>query len=620
MFSALFWKHVRQAKRLVWYGLFSGVVLPPLWIAMLGHDDLVDGLDMALVPMINGLIAISILTGDAFEKSEPFLRERPISPVVVWLSRLAAAASVTVAVNLLAFASYVVSLRVTGVAVTAEDLGRAAMLCAIGVPFSLISPLFVSGLGLTGGSAAITSILGLGAMLFAGGRLVMSFMGVMTWAASFLVVSLFLVGAALSLSAAAFGEPNGRGRRLRTAILAVLGVLLFTPAFLAGTTWVAQRAPFAKGERVTQVLPGPAGRSALTCVGLEGKDLTRCWLLSAGATPRPFFGAHVRGAAWSPTGDRLAVASSGGRFGSTELFGTTIHVLDVAGHESPNPEWFGTGDGYPQEVIWAGDRLLFRLETFDVDARFLFRNGHRAAQPAFEIPKASCARLLGSTSDGAAYVAVFSGKFSRSQEPVSAGPVANGEPVSIRVVRFAPGAERPEEKPVLERAALTGLIDRTFLSRSGHLLFVPLAAGAEVDDLLTGASVPFGLGPGATKAVWLEGDRLAWIDGERLLVGRAGETPREVRSGLAHAQIEAAPNGRALLLTEHQADAADSIVRRVALCDVDAGRCAYLAAVADAGSVTRIAWIADDTLLRVRDRVIELVPLARPDAARPAWD
>lgn len=112
MFSALFWKHVRQARGIFWGGLAAAVLLPPLCLLLAaGHVKLplrIGVLEtttvmgefttrlmlLVVLPVVTIAVGLQVFGGDLAAHTEPFVIERPASRPLLWTARLAAALAV----------------------------------------------------------------------------------------------------------------------------------------------------------------------------------------------------------------------------------------------------------------------------------------------------------------------------------------------------------------------------------------------------------------------------------------------------------------------------------------------------------------------------------------------
>lgn len=569
MFRALLWKEWRQLALIRWGGIALGAVLPAAFLAGaelsqrgllptgtvkgyaprdLMFELLPAALAFGLWPLISLISVIQALTGDRAAGTESFLLERPVSRASTWGARLATS-----------LVSVVVVIAGTG----AIAAGAAAL---TGAPptigWSRWTLLTLGGVGLAllaylGGAIAASLVpsqlaaLLLGVILGALPVLLGAQLAVVFMFARFggiflaIIVPLVLLPAFIVGSWLAFcrGEPAGRGRIRRTLTLlgAALGGTLVLFVALAP---VAVRASARIGQHA--VSPAPSGGRAF--VG-SAQGMGGGWLVDvASGARRRFIPPPVSEIAWRPDGSEIAVLTWSGPLGSFR--------------------------GSPRiDIRSAGDGKLLRSIPF-ADEQF----AHGVAW----------------AKDGLVVVVGEEGSTSQAVEVID--PVqGTRRPTGFRSDRWSMALSGPIEdgRVFVRRATVVKLSDNRTVPRGYQLIPVDVA-GARVGSPMTDASGaelvlsgwPLGLSRsgafarvvdpndesaaarlvdlrgnvapvpavGTSRARWLAGDRLVWIesvgDRKRMLIASPGAAPVALREWqVASIGIEPSPDGRAVFVT-----------------------------------------------------------------------
>lgn len=651
MFSALFWKHVRQVRSLFWQGtafvvvtLVLGFVLKisgsPFGLGFVptsiteSWDDMAPSMLMFFVlPMATLAFVVQVLSGDAAEGCEEFLGSRPVRRETLWSARIGAALALSVV--LAAASAFVAALLATG----HTSLAAAFWIFGSLVLLAATAGFFVVSIGAQRMSGIIVGfmvMLGLTTMSVSLGE---TFEPVRRWSALWCMFAPFAISLALLWTTRAVGEPAGRGRLARGTATLVAGFALCIPTFLYGADVLARRPPHSPDELSRDVRPSPRGEAFV--VGATNRNALRAWLLPArGDGPRAFLQAPVQTLAWTPDGATLALVTRAGAHG-TARSRPLVRFLDDHGAETrPAVTLWDTGT-HPIEAMWAGDRVLLRaFATTEKPDIWVVRSGVPAWR--FHLADFGAVRLLGASADGTAYIAQYDGGQRPSdfaprseRDRIESDPKSAAVHVWLKVFRLRPGADAPDEQPVLAVPDVSTIPGAAHLSRDGRLFYYLEQGTPKVVDLATGATVPFAMRGAVAKVAWLDLNRLLWSEapgtpGEaagasaesRAFVAGAGEEPREIAHGLRWILPEPSPDGRRVLVTEVEGVQGGRRPLAYWLYDDTTQRWSSLDAIGGRGTslATRLWWAGNHTLLRTTADAIELVPLAEPGKARRIWD
>ncbi len=638
MFSALFWKHVRQVRSLFWQAaalvvvaLFLGVSFCAGNIQLGGDaaaykqwDSIVSAVLLLMVlPLAAIAFAVRIVAGDDEDGTESFLAARPVRPLTRIAARVAAALTLSLALacaSTLVLAPFVRDLTKIGeLAFLFAGLALNASTCALAAVIAGARGVRAVILGW-----ALMFGLNLGVMWLAD-----LFEPVKRWAAVWSVLAPFGLMLAVLFATRGFGEPAGRGRRARGVAVFVVGVMLIVPTFLYGAAAIARRPPV-PAEIAGDVRASSTGQSVV--VGASDRNMLRAWLVGVpGGAAQAFFPAPIHAACWTTDGMTLALVTRAGANGTARSKPLVRFLSGTGGETRPPVELWDEGTN-PIEAYWAGDRVLLRtFATTDRPDVWVVRSGVPASR--FHLADFGAVRLLGAAPDGTAYIAQYDGGKRPSdfasrgeRERSDVDPKSPEIHVWLKVFRLRADAREPDATPVLAIPDVSTIPGAAQLSRDGRLFYVLEQGTPKVVDLATGATVPFALHGAVTKVAWLAGNRLLWSEGApgeaRVLVAGAGEEPREVAHGMRWILPEPSPDGRRVLITEVEGVQGgrkplaywlyDDAARRWSALDAIGGR--------DASLATRLWWAGNDTLLRTTKDAIELVPLAEPGKARRIWD
>ncbi|HEX5044999.1 MAG TPA: ABC transporter permease [Candidatus Polarisedimenticolaceae bacterium] len=391
MVKALFWKEWRRLRAVRFTMTGIGLAMPAVfalavWAASHGWgmraltgysmrtillEAVPAALYLGLWPLAALVLVVQAFTADRAEGTETFLLDRAVPRRSIWWARwMASLGSLTVVVvvgggMLLAFlasypdstrsfARYAVFLGLPGlilmVATSLAGLGATALLSAP-LPAFLVALLLTAFPVLAGAG---------GSLIFPYARWGMVPLAAVTACALALVMPL------ASWTADTHGEPAGRGRRLRAALVLSGGLVLATAAFVVLAP-LAVRAGAPKAD--LSVVPAPGGTTTLVLGerGLrpmtQGKAMSN--LLGNGPAGflvdlrdgrmRGFLAPEVQWAQWNDTGTKLVVLDNSRPFGS--IGSSRIRFLDGVGREIWSP--IEEPDGFAvRQATWVGERVV----------------------------------------------------------------------------------------------------------------------------------------------------------------------------------------------------------------------------------------------------------------------
>lgn len=395
MFRAIVAKELRQQQAVVVAGIVvSALVGLGLLLAARGAfrsgsiapaDAFREVFPMALLcvlwPLWGVLAAIQAFASDRAAGTEAFLLERPVPPRRLFLARLLAAA-----IGLLELAAgsllvlWVCSGPVSGVALLPAS-EQMELLARAGPPVAfaaLASGLLAAALGLPPLAAILVGIillLGVGLLGFAILAHLPFFVMAVAWVALWPAVALALGYLAAAWHMLTRGEPAGRGRLARGAVVlaavAVAGAIVF-----AATTPALIRAGTPTTEGWFHWMPRHANGTAALALYSDAVALleTRTARILR-LVPAP---SHMLG--WSPDGRVLAVASRATRFGGI-VDRAEVLWLGPDGREaapatrfpSSSELWFSVAGVWGRDELFVrdGSNRLFRARPGEAAPRLV---------------------------------------------------------------------------------------------------------------------------------------------------------------------------------------------------------------------------------------------------------
>jgi len=571
---SLWWKEWRQLRMLRAGGALMIVVAPVMllsaaeaskrgWVplgALQGYsastvvqDALPMFLGFLIWPLLALLFAAQSYCGDVAAGTEWFWMERPVQPRRIWTTRLLASLSSLGAVIVLHWIVWLFLVAVWGKPGSFDEVGVHARWFLMG-DFSLNDGSTSMWIGLFAAAAAFVATLaasalarspmqalplglilvalplGLGLML--GGLFPHALVGGINMV-TVVPMLLFVAYVIASYRSSCRGEPAGRGRLVRG--LSVLGVGMVAVVALGAPAgfWLTARAEV-MALASSNVVASPAGDRFFIFNDRQYSG----WLFDIDSGDELLhLQPYVTNAAWSATGDRLAVM----RISATSGFVLDIYDRDgTALVENLDCERC-------IDISWAGERLA--VSTFEDGAwRLDWLDPATGERTAVEVgPSVVPLKLVGPSQSGASYVArqtrVAGKPGDRSPDgrgvillyglDVTAGRI--GEPVSIEGIdgfyRF--GSVAPDSSAVLLKRA----------------------SESAVVDISNGSARELGMGP-AWALAWLQPNRPVWAksDGEDLsiLIDEEGAV-REFGhfDGHGMADLLSSPDGKRLLLVRY---------------------------------------------------------------------
>jgi len=381
VFSALVRKEWRQLAALRWVGLAIGILLPPLLLAsaevarqgwlpsqrISGYS--VETLFLEIQPafllvaaaLISLLVSCQCFSGDRAAGTETFLLERPVGRPSIWRARLLATLATTTAVVIGHVAVWWLFAR-SSAAAAGPSWDQALRLLGIGLPLVVVVAV-VAGLAaasvLDSPMQAVMLAIVLGIVPVALAALLT---GLFPYAAvrgvsfgplaSLVLLAGYLVASFRMLCR---GEPAGRGRLLRGAV--VLGIaLLAAPLSFMVAAPLALRLEAGRWVDGPSMLPAPSGSLAVAHNERSGS----AWLIdTANGRRLRFFPPPTFGYQWNADGSRLVVVHAAGALGGYSAV-ARADFYDGAGRPigrialDPQAHFLG-------QVHWAGDRLAVRV-------------------------------------------------------------------------------------------------------------------------------------------------------------------------------------------------------------------------------------------------------------------
>lgn len=571
MVKALVWKDWRRLRALRWTLVGIGLALPlafslAAWAAGHGYamqafsgyslrtillEAVPAALCLGLWPLSAMVFIVQAFTADRAEGTESFLLDRPVPRSRVWAARGTASMGSLAAVVLVGLA--MVLLFMAGYPEAGRSLRNLVM---FGIPGAVLMVATVTaGLGATSlVSAPLPAFLL--ALLFTaspvlagvGGSLIFPYarwQGIPLAGAAACALGLAMPLA--SWMADTRGEPAGRGRRLRSALVLSGALVLSTIGFVIAAPFAVRAdAPM----RQLSVVAPPSGKTTLITGerGYRGAATRRTPSVLADGPAgflvdlqtgrqRAFLAPEVLWAQWDSTGSKLAIVDNARPFGGVGA--SRLRFLDTDGRELwpsiPEPDGVSV-----RQVTWAGERVVVLYEE-------LQKQGLRVAvlDPATgrqttvaESSGASLFASLHALEDGRVFL---SGAEARTGEKRAltkedwANAVWSLRPVDVEQARL--GA------PVLEWRGFS--FPEPGLSPSGRYWMRWNQTTSEVVEIGTGTvdAVPLRVRP-----TWLRDDTLVWLDhasgGWTLHRMFPGEAPRVWAKGTDRfATLHPSPDG-----------------------------------------------------------------------------
>lgn len=570
MFRALVGKEWRQLRLLRGAGAGFGLLLPPLLLALAGASDrgwllapathtsaatvvqevLPLTLALALWPLLALMVASQALVADRAAGTDAFLLDRPVPRSRVWLARVLAACGTTLAIVTSHVAIWWLIVRLLGQPATFDEtaaLGRmllqggvatvVAMLAGIAAGAFVRTPIQAVLLGLVLASVPVA----IGALFVGGWFWGYRLQGMPIGAGIPVILLIGYVAGSFVMECR--GEPAGRGRMLRGAVLLVAAFIAM-PLFQAASAPLVLRWDARLGLGNSTIIPAPSGGVALVLNNWQ----RAAWLIDTESHQKlRFFGPPVYGAAWSEDGSQWALLHGAGVAGR-HLRELRIEVLDPSGARLRDAIVCGEcREWWDDEVYWVEERIV--LPGFkDGEECVLIVDPATGERRPVQIPRpVSRWTLLGPPAAGGLHVL----RVLPSSD--SAGADATTRPAPGRVLHrldvpsasLGPGVDVPS-------VGYDFFVHRA-LSPSGRRWIVRPASGDErirMLDLTTGEAVVLPAG----SATWLTGDRLAWVAAVDpgsfdLYVGHPG-AERRVRSlpGRPWLWLEPSPDRERLLI------------------------------------------------------------------------
>jgi ABC-type transport system involved in multi-copper enzyme maturation permease subunit len=547
MFRTLWWKEWRQLRLLRWSGLGIGLLLPPFLLAMaeagqrgwsvfggissydaatVVQEALPMFLILAVWPLLALMTAAQAFVADRSAGTEAFLLQRPVRRSRIWQARAAAAIGSTGLLLAVHIAIWWICVRLLGNPAGFDEAATFARLVAqggLGAGIALLagasaaafvrSPMqaMLLGLVLTAVPVALSNLLGFWYVGYSLGDVSFGY------AIPLFLLAGYVVGA---FRMECRGEPAGRGR-LRRGLVVLAGALVAMPVFLAATAPAVMRWDARLGLGNTTVYPAPSGGVAFALNNRQGA----AWLIDTASGKRlRFFAPPVSDVAWNDTGDQLAVIHAAGGSGR-RLPAPRIEVFDASGSPVGRPiecdaclGWWNRG------LLWAGDKIV-TLAFVEGRVGVMIVDPATGERRTLSLPAglSGTSRLIKSTEDGRVFVVWFGRSRART---------ADGSAVRMAVLhRVDVEAASLQEQITVPGVDGVYYVDRALSPSGRSWLRTPSEPDEQVEivDLESGETVAL---PTRT-AVWLSGDRLAWVEAEgaerTLMFGRPGDA-RPIRS------------------------------------------------------------------------------------------
>ncbi len=425
MFRALWIKQWVQLRTLRWVGLGLGIVLPFFlwagaaagtrgWLGFnLGSYDLVTlfaealpAFSVALWGLLAVMFAAQSFAGDRVDGTDRFLLERPVPRRRTWLARVLAS---------LASSLFVVlgnTLYITALVALVQDGSGAQVYTKILTALWVGTGLAV--LGTIGGMAAgemvrtpLQAVLigGVLAALPIGAATVFVSVFELVWIGrvhlAFIVTPILPIAMILSsYRAGCLGEPAGRGRIQRGAVV-LTAALVITPALFAATAPFVLRALSGDGGWIE----GVAAHADRVVVLGGGYRRQAGWMIDTAKKEKiRFLRPPVRSTAWNDDGTIVAVIHQWGVLGSVGE--TQLELIDLAGDTVRSLPLETERESYVRAVQWAGDLVLVQEWLRSRGARIRVIDPQRGAvgDIVFEVDGGHAWSVLRPTEDGSVYV------------------------------------------------------------------------------------------------------------------------------------------------------------------------------------------------------------------------
>lgn len=548
---ALMWKQWRELRALRWvcYGLGAASPLVLLaaaeaavrgWLPFGKLSSYSTGtvllevapavMALGLWPLVALLMSAQAYAGDRADGTESFLLERPVPRGLVWRTRFLAALGSTAVVVAVTLASWSLLALTLG---ADPSIGQAWKLFGFAGSLATAAA-FLGGVAaaslLRAPLAGVLLGLILGVIPFAVASVFAGFFPFAQYRnlqLGFLVPWLLPAGyVAASFVVLCRGEPAGRGRWLRGGV--ALGIAaVCVPAAFAMAAPLAMRLNAGLLPSGAVLVPSPGGEAIVAGHRRGGG----AWLIDLETgRKRRFLGPPLHGTAWSADGSRLAVISEAGPLGSHAAGHSRLEFYDARGNPTgtiPLP------DLWPHDMRWAGDALVlsyFRSRQ-DTGLFVVSPEARELRQVDFRQEFLTWS-LVGPTSSGELFVARAWIDRAAQDAPESSYRVYPRGPYAL----FRLDLERAalDARPLLEdEGSVFAARDR--LSPSGRYWRVD--AHQQKDerrpllDLTNGIELHAEGLP--ARAVWLQGDRLAWVEtagvARRLMLAEPGAAPRTLK-------------------------------------------------------------------------------------------
>jgi hypothetical protein len=476
-------------------------------------------LGLGLWPLAAMVIAVQAFTADRADGTEAFLLDRPVSRAWVWTSRLVASLGSLGEVVLVGLGMVLAFAAIFGEAgLSRRVLFASAVACAVLMLAAVVAALGATSLVSAALPAFLIALLLAATPVLAGvgGALIFPYA---SWQGIPLAgLAACLVGLAMPLAswvADTRGEPAGRGRRLRSAVVLGGGLLLSGLGFvLAAPVLVRAGAP---RSQLSVIAPAAGGTTLVTGErGFRVPDAPKKARVPSALANGPagflvdlttgerraFLAPEVQSARWDAEGTKLAVMDNARPLGG--IGASRLRFLDAEGQEIwpsfPEPDGVAVRDG-----LWAGDRLVIVYDGLEKPAtRVDVLDPASGRQTTiFESTRPSFATLHAAR-DGRVFL------YTVESDAAADGPVRRDDwdraawslrPLDAAQVRLGP--------PVLEGHGAM----HSGLSPSGRYWMQRSRGPTQLVDLTTGAATTVAAGVRPAWMAWMSDDSLVWLEG-----------------------------------------------------------------------------------------------------------